>query len=168
MQKPRIGVHEVVEKIYEAIGEKEAGDKRTGTEIVAKFLGVGKTTAYKWSDPDQEGEISYARVRLLTEHFAITAAAEDLARMAGGEFAPLYLELGQVPWVAKLGAIARQDGILHGMIGDALSDGKIDTNEGRAILSEIDAHIEQMHRLRARVEEECGLRTVTRMTGAAR
>lgn len=169
-QKRREGTHEVLAKLVAQVGEKAAGDDRLGTSEVASFLSITPGTLYKLLDPDQNGDLSYARVRLLTEHFGVTAAAEDMARAAGGQFDPtIVVHDAEMPWCSKLGAIARQDGILHGMIGEALADGQIDAREAKCIVAEIDAHMEQLRRLRSRVVEEGGQGgSVVRMTGTAR
>lgn len=86
MQKPRVGIHEVVGQMIEAIGTKEAGDPRSGTKIVADFLGVGVSTVYKWTDPDQLGEISYANMCRLSEFYRVCIGVQHMSHMSGGVF----------------------------------------------------------------------------------
>lgn len=135
MQKPRAGVHEVVETLIESIGQKEAGDPRAGAEIVAKFLGVGRTTVYKWTDPDQDGEISFQRIRLLTEHFGIATAADDMARLARGVFVQIEPATPSKPvWLRSTREIGEEIQQLNSAMMLALEDnGDIEPQEIKAL-----------------------------------
>lgn len=69
---------EVVERLY-----REA----SGTKQVSFKLGIGLSTAATYSDPGARQQISFDQVRRLTGP-GVTAAAEDLAAIAGGHFVP--------------------------------------------------------------------------------
>lgn len=87
--KRRRGPHEVLAKLVSQVGEKQAGDERLGVPEVAAFLDIAPGTLYKLLDPDQGGDLSYARARQISERYGATAAAEDMAQAAGGVFVPL-------------------------------------------------------------------------------
>lgn len=93
-----------------------------------------------------------------------------LAKAQGFELQPISAAVySDIPWCAKLGAIARQDGMLHGMIGEALADGEINAHEAKCIVEEIDRHMDQLRSLRARIEAEGGQGgAVVRMVGGQR
>jgi hypothetical protein len=63
-----------------------------------------------------------------------------------------------MPWCAKMGAIAKQDSEILSQIGQALSDGKIDAAEGRCIVAEIDKEMDLLRRVRERVQAEAAAR----------
>lgn len=95
-----------------------------------------------------------------------------MARAQGYDLHPTEPAIySDIPWCSKLGAIARQDGLLHGMIGEALADGQINALEAKCIVDEIDRHMDQLRSLRARVEAEGaqgGKVVPVRMAGEAR
>jgi hypothetical protein len=81
--------------------------ERGGVENVMVLLGLGRTTTYAFADPREAEEISFARVAALTVPDA-PAAAEYLARRAGGVFLPV------IPEEADLAALCADDMRAHG------------------------------------------------------
>ncbi len=151
MSRPRFGTHEVVAKVIDAIGAREGAN---GVTVVAKFLGVGTTTVYKWMDADQDGEISFARLRLLTEHFGVSDAAEDLSRLAGGEFVPSTVTPSGASWTKKIVEKTLLGAHTVETIGAAVEDLKIDGREAEDILTALRAEMENLRRIEARVIAE--------------
>lgn len=78
--RPAGSAHEALDRLLDQCG---------GVKMAADFEGVRAGTLYKMIDPDQGGEMQYRRVARLTEHFQAAAAAEHLARLAGGRFVPV-------------------------------------------------------------------------------
>lgn len=143
MQKPRVGIHEVVGQMVEAIGLKEAGDARAGTKIVADFLGVGISSVYKWTDPDQNGEISFANMCRLSEFYRVTIGVQHLSHMAGGVF--VQVNPGhpcRKVWLASAREIGGDTASAMGALMQALED------DGDVSADEI-----RRHRIRALVQE---------------
>lgn len=82
---------------------------------------------------------------------------EVMARRLGCELHPISPAAhSDMPWCAKLGVLSRQAGQLHGLLGDALADNQIDAIEAKAIVEEVDRHIEHLRKLKSRVEAEGG------------
>lgn len=135
MQKPRVGHHEMIGQMIDAIGQKEASDPRAGTKIVAAFLGVGVSTVYKWTDPDQEGEISYLNVCRLTEFYRVTVGATHLAHMGGGLF--IQVEPAHPAKQVWLRAARDCGGDVQEALGGLLkaleNDGDVDAEEVRSL-----------------------------------
>lgn len=63
---------------------REAG----GVKRVMQKLGIAKTRAYNFGDPEARDEISFERVWRLSDERA-TAAARALAKLCGGVFCPV-------------------------------------------------------------------------------
>ncbi|WP_370194402.1 MULTISPECIES: hypothetical protein [Aurantimonas] len=134
MNKPRAGIHRIVEEVIEAIGEKESGHASDGTQIVASFLGVSKSTVYKWTDDGQDGEISYLKLCQLVDRFGVSVPAEHMARLAGGVFVPLDATKGDARYMRTLREIGEGLQTVASDITRALEDnGKIDRPEVAAL-----------------------------------
>jgi hypothetical protein len=79
-----------------------------GVKEVQVRLGVGKSQAYAYTDPQAHEELSFARVAALTGPGA-SAAAEYLASRAGGVFCALPAGSGGCPMTMTADAI-RENG----------------------------------------------------------
>lgn len=107
-----------------------------GVERAMVRLGVGKTDAYAFTDPQSDREISFARVAALTAPGA-TAAVEYLAALAHGVFLPLPAAPATI---ANLTADAlRKHGAATAELVEAMTDDRVAVAEARAALPEVEA-----------------------------
>ncbi len=132
-----------------AVGELFA--QNDGVKHVMVKLGVGKTTAYAFTDEQAPDEISFARVAALTGPKA-PACASYLALLAGGVFLPI------APEDADMSTLCADDLRAHGeavaCVVDGLRDGKLTNGEGRKALEKILAALRALTGLYAVVSEE--------------
>lgn len=127
--------HDALAQMMAEIGAAQQGD---GVQIAADFEGKTKFTFYKLLDPDQDGELSFVRVARLTEHFAVTAAAEHLAGLCGcvlvrvPESVPAPRDL-----LAATGAALKETGDVIAAVTAALVDGEVSAADRARIRPEI-------------------------------
>jgi hypothetical protein len=136
----------VVAQLFE-----EAG----GVPAVMDLLELSRTRVYALADPDSTNEISYARVAKLTEATGATAAAKDLAFLAGGIFMPLEAAEDD-NWLALAGDASRKHARNIAALMDSLSEterspGVIDQGEAREILEVLDQQLAVLARQRAKL-----------------
>ena len=120
-----------------------------GVQRVMVRLGLGQSQVYAYADPQSPEEISFARVAALTDT-QCTAAAEYLAALAGGGFLP-----GPAIEGADVGALTADSMREHGeamacLVAD-IADGKLDRDEVRRSLPELDDAVAALLALRARM-----------------
>lgn len=136
----------VVAQLFE-----EAG----GVPAVMELLELSRTRVYALADPDSTNDISYARVAKLTEATGATAAAKDLAFLAGGIFMPL--ERGDDDnWLALAGEASKRHARNIAALMDSLSEterspGEIDEGEAREILEVLDQQLSVLARQRVKL-----------------
>lgn len=132
-----------------------------GVPKVMKLLELSRTRCYALADPDDPAEISYSRVVALSTAGG-TAAAEHLARVAGGTFLPVHPDESQADWHSLAAEAARQSAgltatMLESMGPSGRSPGEIDKKEARELLSHVDglmAILAQQHTLLTNIADE--------------
>jgi hypothetical protein len=107
-----------------------------------ELLSLSRTRCYALADPDDPAEISYERVALLTRAGA-TAAAEHLARLAGGTFLPVSTNDTSGDWHQLAAAAARQSAELTAAMLASIgpsgrTPGRVDPGEARELLVHVD------------------------------
>lgn len=132
---------------------EEAG----GAERVMEILELSRTRVYAFADPDADNEISFARVCAITEQTRATAAAEHLARLAGGAFLPVEAE-GSDDWLSLAGEAARKNAQTVAALLEALSEtdvspGEVDADEARELLELVDQQMKLLAAKRAKLAE---------------
>ncbi|MFC7049280.1 hypothetical protein [Emcibacter nanhaiensis] len=134
-----------------------------GIPRVMEHLGIGRTRAYDFTDPNKEVEISFARVEHLTRETEATIAAEHLAHMAGGVFLPIDTLEEEVDWHDIAGRASQKNaenisGILESLSPNSKSPGRICADEARELIKRVDNHFSllalQRQALIAIIEEE--------------
>ncbi len=122
-----------------------------GVDRVMVKIGVGKSTAYAFTDDTAPDQISFARVAALTEP-GVTAPAEFLALLAGGVFLPI------VPEHADLNTLCADDARAHGeamaTVFAELHAGKLNKSGAAKALAKIDDALRAFTALRVVVDEE--------------
>lgn len=113
-----------------------------GVPRVMALLELSRTRCYALADPDDPAEISYARVAALTRAGG-TAAAEHLARLAGGTFLPLPPSEGSEDWHHLAARTAQKSAELTAALLASLgpsgrSPGRVDAGEARELLRHVD------------------------------
>jgi hypothetical protein len=146
--KPRLygSPKAAVARLFEAAG---------GANVVMDKLGLSRTRVYALTDPDDEAEISYARVCALTETCAATPCAEHLASLAGGLFLPLSAA-PDADWHAMASVASTRNGQTIAGILDALSPeddtpGVIDAEEARELIKQVDEQLAVLAMARAKL-----------------
>jgi len=127
--KPRpIGSsHEALARFFEAIGIKRAAD----------FEDKSPSTIYNELNPDLPGEISFARVARLTEHFRDLTAADFLARKGGAIVVPLPVVAAAEDDATALVASAKASADAIALGWSARADGVITPGEKAALKENI-------------------------------
>lgn len=121
-----------------------------GIEHAMVKLGISKTEAYAFTDPQSDREISFARVAALTAP-RCTASVEYLAALAHGVFLPLP---GDTSHIASLTADAlRKHGVAAADLVEALGDGRVTADEAREALPKVEAAARAMAMLLATLTE---------------
>lgn len=145
--------HEALARMMEEIGKSRgAGD---GVQLAADFEGKTKFTFYKLLDPDQEGEMSYARIARLTEHFRVLAAAEHLALLCGAVLvAPPDVSLSGDPLDRISADALKEMSDVFVELAKARADGKVDGRDAAVILPEIRGAMTKLAALMLQVEAE--------------
>jgi hypothetical protein len=124
-----------------------------GIEQVMVTLGIGKSDAYAWTDPQSPKEMSFARVAALTSP-ACTAGVEYLAARAGGLFLPMPSAC--TPIGSLTADSVRRHGVAAAELIVALADGRLSAEEARGALPELDAACAALALLRSTVAEVAG------------
>jgi len=106
--RPAGSAHDALVRLLAEVAERSGRDCEAGPKIAADFLDVSLSLVHRATDPDQREDLGFRRVARLTEHFGATAAAEFLARLAGGVFLPLPPADTPPRW-AELEAEAAED-----------------------------------------------------------
>jgi hypothetical protein len=135
-----------VAKLFEAAG---------GASVVMELLNLSRTRVYALTDPNDEAEISFARVCALTEARAATPCAEHLAALAGGLFLPLAAA-PQADWHAMAAAASTRSGQTIAALLDALSPeddtpGEITAEEARVLIEQVDEQLAILALARAKL-----------------
>ena len=120
-----------------------------------ELLELSRTRVYALADPDSTNEISYTRVAKLTEATGATAAAKDLAFLAGGIFMPLEAS-DDDNWLTLAGEASRKHARNIAALMDSLSEterspGEIDQQEAREILEVLDQQLAVLARQRGKL-----------------
>lgn len=122
-----------------------------GVPRVQVRLGLGASQVYAYTDPQAADEMSFARVAALTDGSA-PAAAEYLAALAGGAFAP-----GAPAGGADVQALTAESVRVHGeaiaVLLERLSDGQLSGAEARSALPDVDEAVQTLMALRAQLIE---------------
>lgn len=106
-----------------------------GVKRVAFTLDRSETQVYAYTDPQEQHQANYDQVRRLTSPDA-TAAAEDLAALAGGIFVP---GAASTQSLNDLGATASEEfGKAAAALFRALSDNKITHDERPSVRKGLD------------------------------
>lgn len=140
--KPRAytSVKAAVIRLYDQVG---------GVVEVARRLTIGRTLAYAYTDEaEDDRHISFARVVALSGP-GCDAAAEYLAGVCDGLFVPLATGTSPVA-LASAEAARRFGEAMHGVFA-ALEDGRMDGAEAQRVLPDIDAALQALGQVRARV-----------------
>lgn len=120
-----------------------------GAARVSHLLARRLPRIYEFCDPASEPQISFDAVRRLTEFCGATAAAEDLAALAGGVFMSIARADDHI---SELSAKSAQEhGDLMAALMRAVGDGKLDDREARDLLKECDQHLRAVVALRAKL-----------------
>ncbi len=127
---------EVVARLFEQAG---------GVPKVMEHLDLSRTRVYAMADPDDDSEISFARVARLTEEAQATAAAEHLALLAHGVFLPVG-DAEPADWHGIASQSSRSNARTIGTLLDALSadnptPGEVDAQEARRLIELVDKQI---------------------------
>ena len=128
-----------------------------GVERVMVRLGIGKSEAYAYTDPQSDRDISFPRVAALTAP-GCTAAVEYLAALAHGVFLPLP---AAATTIASLTADAlRKHGAAAAELVEAITDDRITIEEARSALPEVEAAARAMALLLVTLTEAAAGREV--------
>jgi hypothetical protein len=135
-----------VAKLFEAAG---------GAPAVMETLALSRTRVYAFTDPQDDSEISFARVCALTEATRSTPAAEHLAALAGGLYLPLT-SAADADWHAMAGAASRGNAQTIATLLEALSPeddtpGEITPEEARRLLELVDEELAVLALARAKL-----------------
>ena len=140
------------ESVVRELVEGAGGPKRA-----AFLLGLRNEFAiYAMMNPDKADQMSFDRVRRLTDATKARAAAEDLARLAGAVLLPLD-EDGALRTLAS--RAAADWGRYSAILIEALADGRIDRREAEALLPELDTLIRSLGRQRVAIAKSLGIET---------
>lgn len=139
--KPReyASTKDVVSRLYD-----EAG----GLKRVAHVLERGLSQAAAYADPAETAQISFDQVRRVTSP-AATAAAEDLAALAGGAFVPGELAEGSL--TELFARSAEEWGQVVAEVMRAYGDGHLCARDRERIHREVDDVCRALMALRSRV-----------------
>lgn len=140
-----------VAKLIEAAG---------GAGAAMDILELSRTRVYAFTDPNDESEISFARVCKLTEASGARPGAEHLAALAGGLFLPLDAAEGS-DWHTMAGSASRRNARTISAILDALSPeddtpGEITPAEARELLEAVDEQLAVLAMARAKLMSVAG------------
>ena len=107
-----------------------------GAKRAAFLLGLkNEFSIYPMINPDKPDQMSFDRVRRLTEVTGSPEAAQDLARLAGGVFLPTSSDAS----MRQLATLTAQEfGKYSALLIDAFADGVVDASESASLLPEID------------------------------
>jgi hypothetical protein len=124
-------------------------DEAGGVKRAAFLLGRAVSRVYELCDPAREDQMSFEAVRKLTEFTGATAAAEDLAALAGGVFMPIEIDDGDLSRLAA--DKAHEHGRVTTQLFVALGDGNISPDEARDLLKHVDVELRALMAMRAKL-----------------
>jgi hypothetical protein len=124
-------------------------DEAGGVKRAAFLLGRAVSRVYELCDPAREDQMSFEAVRKLTEFTGATAAAEDLAALAGGVFMPIEIDDGDLSRLAA--DKAHEHGRVTTQLFVALGDGNISPDEARDLLKQVDVELRALMAMRAKL-----------------
>jgi hypothetical protein len=124
-------------------------DEAGGVKRAAFLLGRAVSRVYELCDPAREDQMSFEAVRKLTEFTGATAAAEDLAALAGGVFMPIEIDDGDLSRLAA--DKAHEHGRVTTQLFVAMGDGKVTPEEARDLLKQVDSEMRALMTLRAKL-----------------
>lgn len=124
-------------------------DEAGGVKRAAFLLERAVSRVYELCDPACPDQMSYDFVRKLSEFCGSTAAAEDLAALAGGVFMPIAIDDGDLPHIAA--DKAHEHGRVTTQLFVAMGDGKVTPDEARELLKQIDGELRALMTLRAKL-----------------
>lgn len=131
---------DIVTRLFEQAG---------GAARVAALLNRKLPRVYEFCDPQSDPEIHFKDVRVITEFTGATAAAEDLAALAGGVFMPIVIDDGALPRIAA--DKAHEHGRVTTQLFVALGDGSVSATEARELLKQVDSELRALMTLRAKL-----------------
>ena len=120
-----------------------------GAKRAAFLLGLkNEFSIYPGMNPDKPDQMSFDRVRRLTEVTGSPEAAQDLARLAGGVFLPTSSDAS----MRQLATLTAQEcGKYSALLIDAFADGVVDASESASLLPEIDRLIQHLAAQRVKI-----------------
>lgn len=136
--RPAGSPHEALSRFFDEIGVKRAAD----------FEDKRPSTIYNELNPDLPGDISFARVSRLTEHFGSATAAAYLARRAGGIFVPLPPANASPTDAEALIRVAETSAHAVSAGWTAIADGVITPAEREALRQHIDRGVAALESFR--------------------
>jgi len=130
---------------------EEAG----GVVAVMELLELSRTRVYAFSDPNDDAELSFARIAKLTESGNATAAAEHLSGLAGGVYLPVA-PAAESDWHTMAGHASRKNARVISRLLDALSPeddtpGEVTAEEARELLKLVDEQLSVLALARAKL-----------------
>lgn len=128
-----------------------------GVERVMVRLGIGKSEAYAYTDPQSDREISFSRVAALTAP-GCTSAVEYLAALAHGVFLPLADDPAHISSLTS--DALRKHGLAAADMVEALEDGRVTAAEAREALPQVEAAARAMALLMVTLTEAASGREV--------
>ncbi|WP_159728338.1 phage regulatory CII family protein [Methylosinus sp. Ce-a6] len=124
-------------------------DEAGGVKRSAFLLERAVSRLYELCDPASPDHMSYDFVRKLTEFCGATAAAEDLAALAGGVFMPIEIGDGDLPHIAA--DKAHEHGRVTTQLFVAMGDGDVSASEARDLLKQVDDELRALMAMRAKL-----------------
>lgn len=124
-------------------------DEAGGIKRAAHILDRSPTQTTAYSDPGTADEITYDMVRRLVDSTGATAAAEDLAALAGGIFVPISHESGALEDLVAHSS--REWGEFVALIISAHCAGKLSKLKRAEVLRELDSLIRTLVSVRGRI-----------------
>lgn len=130
---------------------EEAG----GAPAVMEILELSRTRVYAFADPNDDAELSFARVAKLTQATGATATAEHLAALAGGVFLPVA-PASESDWHVMAGQASRKNARTISTLLEALSPeddtpGVVTDDEARDLLKLVDEQLSVLALARAKL-----------------
>lgn len=118
---------------------KQAG----GVPAVMELLGLSRTRVYAFADPNEQSQISYDRVVTVTRETGATAAAEQLAHLAGGVFLPVEPSETDPDWhqIAARASTRSADSIsnlMRSLSPESATPGEITAEEAHVLIEKVD------------------------------
>lgn len=108
--KPRAAgsARDALVRLLQEVANHAGRDPEAGPKIAADFLDRSLSLVHRATDPDCREDLGFRQVCKLSERYGASAAAEHLARLAGGLYLPLPAPGTPGRW-AELEAEAAED-----------------------------------------------------------